>query len=224
MFRKVQSHFGTVVRLLRVYLVRACADFGLPAQSDCISNHKRDWFILGLLLAGFSLRAHAVLLLMTALSVPCSCLPGCVSCVVHHVCVVVLENHLYKAKHPFQRGTAGIKQTVVFALYMQPMVTCHTGDLHINMLIQALWINSHNINLFPWSVLYVLFYALLLLKWNMLLICHTLSWLLCIVCQFCLPKSEKEQYEKEQRPETQQEILKRVATSLPLYTRTGAGG
>ncbi|KAI2648943.1 Palmitoyltransferase ZDHHC20-B [Labeo rohita] len=41
--------------------------------------------------------------------------------------------------------------------------------------------------------------------------------------EFCLPKSEKEQYEKEQRPETQQEILKRVATSLPLYTRTGAG-
>ncbi|TRZ02313.1 hypothetical protein DNTS_009712 [Danionella cerebrum] len=40
---------------------------------------------------------------------------------------------------------------------------------------------------------------------------------------FCLPKSEKEQYEKEQRPETQQEILKKVATSLPLYTRTGAG-
>uniref|UniRef100_A0A8C2I712 Palmitoyltransferase n=1 Tax=Cyprinus carpio TaxID=7962 RepID=A0A8C2I712_CYPCA len=41
--------------------------------------------------------------------------------------------------------------------------------------------------------------------------------------EFCLPKSEKEQYEKEQRPEPQQEILKKVATSLPLYTRTGAG-
>lgn len=44
------------------------------------------------------------------------------------------------------------------------------------------------------------------------------------VCQFCLPKAEKELYEKEERPETQQEILKRVASSLPLYTRTGAGG
>lgn len=42
--------------------------------------------------------------------------------------------------------------------------------------------------------------------------------------QFCLPKAEKERYEKEERPETQQEILWRAATSLPLYTRTGAGG
>ncbi|KAF4075634.1 hypothetical protein AMELA_G00221120 [Ameiurus melas] len=41
--------------------------------------------------------------------------------------------------------------------------------------------------------------------------------------EFCLPKAEKELYEKEERPETQQEILKRVASSLPLYTRTGAG-
>ncbi|XP_065114410.1 palmitoyltransferase ZDHHC20-B isoform X1 [Paramisgurnus dabryanus] len=41
--------------------------------------------------------------------------------------------------------------------------------------------------------------------------------------EFCLPKAEKEQYEKEQRPETQHEILRRVASSLPLYTRTGAG-
>uniref|UniRef100_A0A8B9KLT7 Palmitoyltransferase n=1 Tax=Astyanax mexicanus TaxID=7994 RepID=A0A8B9KLT7_ASTMX len=41
--------------------------------------------------------------------------------------------------------------------------------------------------------------------------------------EFCLPKAEKEQYEKEERPETQQEILKKVASSLPLYTRTGAG-
>ncbi|XP_057179149.1 palmitoyltransferase ZDHHC20-B isoform X2 [Triplophysa rosa] len=41
--------------------------------------------------------------------------------------------------------------------------------------------------------------------------------------EFCLPKTEKEQYEKEQRPETQQEILRRVASTLPLYTRTGAG-
>lgn len=42
--------------------------------------------------------------------------------------------------------------------------------------------------------------------------------------QFCLPKAEKERYEKEERPESQQEILWRAATSLPLYTRTGAGG
>ncbi|KAF5893308.1 putative palmitoyltransferase ZDHHC20 isoform X2, partial [Clarias magur] len=41
--------------------------------------------------------------------------------------------------------------------------------------------------------------------------------------EFCLPKAEKELYEKEERPETQQEILKRVASDLPLYTRTGAG-
>ncbi|XP_067107606.1 palmitoyltransferase ZDHHC20-B-like isoform X1 [Osmerus mordax] len=41
--------------------------------------------------------------------------------------------------------------------------------------------------------------------------------------EFCLPKAEKEQYEKEERPETQQEILWRAATNLPLYTRTGAG-
>lgn len=42
--------------------------------------------------------------------------------------------------------------------------------------------------------------------------------------QFCLPKAEKERYEKEERPESQQEILWRAASSLPLYTRTGAGG
>ncbi|KAA0704601.1 Palmitoyltransferase ZDHHC2 [Triplophysa tibetana] len=41
--------------------------------------------------------------------------------------------------------------------------------------------------------------------------------------EFCLPISEKEQFEKEQRPETQQEILRRVASTLPLHTRTGAG-
>ncbi|XP_046879824.1 palmitoyltransferase ZDHHC20-B [Hypomesus transpacificus] len=41
--------------------------------------------------------------------------------------------------------------------------------------------------------------------------------------EFCLPKAEKEQYEKEERPESQQEILWRAATNLPLYTRTGAG-
>ncbi|KAM7369984.1 hypothetical protein PAMP_011271 [Pampus punctatissimus] len=41
--------------------------------------------------------------------------------------------------------------------------------------------------------------------------------------EFCLPKAEKECYEKEERPESQQEILWRAATNLPLYTRTGAG-
>ncbi|KAI7793720.1 hypothetical protein IRJ41_025255 [Triplophysa rosa] len=41
--------------------------------------------------------------------------------------------------------------------------------------------------------------------------------------EFCLPKAEKELYEKEERPEAQQEILKRVARELPVYTRTGSG-
>ncbi|KAL0994015.1 hypothetical protein UPYG_G00116780 [Umbra pygmaea] len=41
--------------------------------------------------------------------------------------------------------------------------------------------------------------------------------------EFCLPKVEKEQYEKEERPDTQQEILKKVALGLPIYTRTGTG-
>ncbi|XP_055737530.1 palmitoyltransferase ZDHHC20-B isoform X2 [Salvelinus fontinalis] len=41
--------------------------------------------------------------------------------------------------------------------------------------------------------------------------------------EFCLPKAEKEQYVKEERPESQQEILWRAAANLPLYTRTGAG-
>ncbi|KAM3869199.1 palmitoyltransferase ZDHHC20-B-like [Diretmus argenteus] len=35
---------------------------------------------------------------------------------------------------------------------------------------------------------------------------------------FCLPKAEKELYEKEERKETQQEILKKVARNLPVYT------
>ncbi|XP_036451368.1 palmitoyltransferase ZDHHC20-A isoform X1 [Colossoma macropomum] len=41
--------------------------------------------------------------------------------------------------------------------------------------------------------------------------------------EFCLPKAEKEQYEKEERPEAQQEILKKVGRNLPIYTRTGSG-
>ncbi|XP_028655356.1 palmitoyltransferase ZDHHC20-B isoform X2 [Erpetoichthys calabaricus] len=40
---------------------------------------------------------------------------------------------------------------------------------------------------------------------------------------FCLPKADKEQFEREERPELQQEILRRVAKDLPLSTRTGTG-
>ncbi|CAB1333054.1 unnamed protein product [Coregonus sp. 'balchen'] len=40
--------------------------------------------------------------------------------------------------------------------------------------------------------------------------------------KFCLAKVEKEQYEKEE-PDTQQDILKKVAVGLPVYTRTGTG-
>lgn len=43
-------------------------------------------------------------------------------------------------------------------------------------------------------------------------------------CQFALPSADKELYEREQRAEVQQEILKRVARSLPVYTRTAGGG
>uniref|UniRef100_A0A670HZD5 Palmitoyltransferase n=1 Tax=Podarcis muralis TaxID=64176 RepID=A0A670HZD5_PODMU len=38
--------------------------------------------------------------------------------------------------------------------------------------------------------------------------------------EFCLSKSDKEQYEKEERPESQQEILRRAAKDLPVYTTT----
>uniref|UniRef100_W5M0Y0 Palmitoyltransferase n=1 Tax=Lepisosteus oculatus TaxID=7918 RepID=W5M0Y0_LEPOC len=41
--------------------------------------------------------------------------------------------------------------------------------------------------------------------------------------EFSLSKSDKEQYEREERPESQQEILRRAAKDLPLYTRTGTG-
>ncbi|XP_014348045.1 palmitoyltransferase ZDHHC20-B [Latimeria chalumnae] len=41
--------------------------------------------------------------------------------------------------------------------------------------------------------------------------------------EFCLSKSDKDQYEREDRPESQQEILRRAAKDLPLYTRTGTG-
>lgn len=42
--------------------------------------------------------------------------------------------------------------------------------------------------------------------------------------QFVLPRVEKELYEREERAETQQEILKKVARNLPVYTRTAGGG
>lgn len=42
--------------------------------------------------------------------------------------------------------------------------------------------------------------------------------------QFNLIKSDKEQYDREERAETQQEILKRAAKDLPVYTRTASGG
>uniref|UniRef100_A0A4W6CW02 Palmitoyltransferase n=1 Tax=Lates calcarifer TaxID=8187 RepID=A0A4W6CW02_LATCA len=38
--------------------------------------------------------------------------------------------------------------------------------------------------------------------------------------KFALPRAEKELYEREERAETQQEILKKVARNLPVYTRT----
>lgn len=43
-------------------------------------------------------------------------------------------------------------------------------------------------------------------------------------CQFGLPRAEKELYEREERAEVQQEILKKVARNLPVYTRTAGGG
>lgn len=43
-------------------------------------------------------------------------------------------------------------------------------------------------------------------------------------CQFVLPRVEKELYEREERAETQQEILRKVARNLPVYTRTAGGG
>lgn len=42
--------------------------------------------------------------------------------------------------------------------------------------------------------------------------------------QFCLSKSDKEQYEREERQEIQQEILKRAAKDLPIYTTTATKG
>ncbi|XP_034034368.1 palmitoyltransferase ZDHHC15B-like [Thalassophryne amazonica] len=40
---------------------------------------------------------------------------------------------------------------------------------------------------------------------------------------FSLPRPEKEQFEREERPEKQQEILKKVVKNLPVYTRTAGG-
>lgn len=45
-----------------------------------------------------------------------------------------------------------------------------------------------------------------------------------ISLQFCLPRTEKELYEREERAEMQQEILKKVARNLPVYTRMPDGG
>ncbi|XP_060682065.1 palmitoyltransferase ZDHHC20-B-like isoform X1 [Hemiscyllium ocellatum] len=41
--------------------------------------------------------------------------------------------------------------------------------------------------------------------------------------EFRLIKADKEQYDREERPEAQQEILKRAAKDLPVYTRTANG-
>uniref|UniRef100_A0A7M4F582 Palmitoyltransferase n=1 Tax=Crocodylus porosus TaxID=8502 RepID=A0A7M4F582_CROPO len=40
--------------------------------------------------------------------------------------------------------------------------------------------------------------------------------------EFCLSKADKEQYEREERPESQQEILRRAAKDLPIYTTTAS--
>ncbi|NXT68679.1 ZDH20 Palmitoyltransferase, partial [Chaetops frenatus] len=40
--------------------------------------------------------------------------------------------------------------------------------------------------------------------------------------EFCLSKADKEQYEKEERPESQQEILRKAAKDLPIYTTTAS--
>ncbi|CAK6953809.1 palmitoyltransferase ZDHHC20-A-like [Scomber scombrus] len=40
---------------------------------------------------------------------------------------------------------------------------------------------------------------------------------------FALPRTEKELYEREERAEVQQEVLKKVARNLPAYTRTAGG-
>ncbi|KAG7247169.1 hypothetical protein CRUP_015089, partial [Coryphaenoides rupestris] len=45
----------------------------------------------------------------------------------------------------------------------------------------------------------------------------------CPSTSFGLPKAEKEQYEREQRAEVQQELLKKVVLEMPVYTRTAGG-
>lgn len=42
--------------------------------------------------------------------------------------------------------------------------------------------------------------------------------------KFCLSYSDKELLEREDRGESQQEILRRIAKELPIYTRTNSGG
>ncbi|XP_069747487.1 palmitoyltransferase ZDHHC20-B isoform X4 [Narcine bancroftii] len=41
--------------------------------------------------------------------------------------------------------------------------------------------------------------------------------------EFSLIKSDKEQYDRDERPETQQEILRKAAKDLPVYTRAANG-
>ncbi|XP_077596748.1 palmitoyltransferase ZDHHC20-B-like isoform X1 [Stigmatopora nigra] len=41
--------------------------------------------------------------------------------------------------------------------------------------------------------------------------------------KFALPRAEREQFEREEQAQIQQEILKKVARNLPVYTRTAGG-
>lgn len=57
---------------------------------------------------------------------------------------------------------------------------------------------------------------------------HLLVFFLFYCClfstQFQLSNSDKELLEREDRGESQQEILRRIAKDLPIYTRTNSGG
>lgn len=48
----------------------------------------------------------------------------------------------------------------------------------------------------------------------------------CVLCpaQFHLSPADKELLQREDREESQQEILRRIAKELPIYTRTNSGG
>lgn len=144
-----------------------------PLSTVRLHQQSQTWLIYTRTVSGrlFSAGSCGLVVNDCTFSVPCSHLPGCVSRVVHHVCVVVLENYLYKTSNPFQRGTVGIQQTVLF------VVTYHIADNPgiMNKCTQYLFVSME------WVFLYVSFYTLLLFKWNMLLVCHTASWLICIV-------------------------------------------